>query len=500
MKFSHWGEFLETSLEKKGLVKKLLLKGIFISPEELERIDENKLNIINNKINLGEPIDIKSILSEQNLITENTNQTTNKGKTKILFNYDREPKLRDVTDFINHFNARYKSLKKILEGKLELKNTTSISKVLRRQETEQVSVIGLVYEKSLSQKGNILITLEDPTDSITVVINKNKTELFNEAQDLVYDEVIGVIGQSGNRVIFADKIIHPDVPITNGLKKSPDEAYAVFTSDIHVGTKLFLKDDFEKFIAWLNCEAGTTEQKDIARKVKYLFIAGDLVEGVGVFPGQEKYLEITDISKQYEKLAEYLSRIRKDIDIIIIPGNHDALRLSEPQPPVDSGFAKPLKDIENIIFASNPSLVNIHSSGSFPGFDVLLYHGASFHYYANNVDSIRLAGGIKRADLIMKFLLKRRHLAPSHQSNLYIPDPDKDYLVIEKVPDFFVTGDIHRVTALNYKNITLINSSTWSRESENQVKMGIEPQTSRAIVVNLHTRGIKIMRFSSEQE
>ena len=54
-----------------------------------------------------------------------------------------------------------------------------------------------------------------------------------------------------------------------------------------------------------------------------------------------------------------------------------------------------------------------------------MYHGYSFDYFVAQVDSLRNQGGYDRADLIMKFLLKRRHLAPSHLSTLYIPDAKK---------------------------------------------------------------------------
>ena len=53
-------------------------------------------------------------------------------------------------------------------------------------------------------------------------------------------------------------------------------------------------------------------------------------------------------------------------------------------------------------------------------------------------------GGYHRADLIMKFLLKRRHLAPSFKSTPYHPSHKEDPLLIKKIPDFFVrsTTDI----------------------------------------------------------
>ena len=61
-----------------------------------------------------------------------------------------------------------------------------------------------------------------------------------------------------------------------------------------------------KFIMWLKGEYGTEKQKEVARKVKYLFVVGDVVVGVGIYPGQEGDLEIKDIYQQYEEATKYL--------------------------------------------------------------------------------------------------------------------------------------------------------------------------------------------------
>ena len=161
----------------------------------------------------------------------------------------------------------------------------------------------------------------------------------------------------------------------------------------------------------------------------------------------------------------------------------------------DKVISKGLFEIPNITMVSNPALVNIHSSEHFSGFDVLMYHGASFPYFGDNVPSIRDKGGIFRCDLIMKFLLQRRHLAPSHSSTLYVPDENSDPLVIEKVPDIFVSGHIHQITAANYRNVSMINSSCWVIQSEDQAKRGIVPHPAKIPIVNLKTREVKIMNF-----
>ena len=67
-----------------------------------------------------------------------------------------------------------------------------ISRLLSKKEPERVSVIGLVDEIAETKTGNLIVTLEDPTGKIKLIINKAKKDLFLNAKDLVVDEVIGV--------------------------------------------------------------------------------------------------------------------------------------------------------------------------------------------------------------------------------------------------------------------------------------------------------------------
>jgi len=216
---------------------------------------------------------------------------------------------------------------------------------------------------------------------------------------------------------------------------------------------------------------------------------------VGVYPGQEEDLLIKDIYKQYEGLAFLLSKIRKDIKIILIGGNHDAMRIAEPQPKLNEEIAKPLYMLQNVIISTNPSMVNIASSLDFEGFKVLLYHGGSFPYMAENIESVRINGRLERADLIMKNILQKRHLAPSHEASLYIPDVNEDWLIIDKIPDFFISGHIHKTTVLNYRNVTTVGCGCWTEQSDDQAKRGIMPDPSRVTIVNLQTREVKILNF-----
>jgi len=423
-----------------------------------------------------------------------------KHKVKLSFNYTEKSHKRTVADFVGNFTSRYKEIEKILRMRQELQNLTSISRINSKKEKEAVSLIGAVYDKAISKKGNTILTLEDPTGFIKVVVNKTKEELNDLVQEIQLDEIVGVTG-TFDGIIFANNILIPDVPLTKELKKSPEEGYFVVISDPQIGNKLFLDKEFDKFISWMNEEVGSDIQRDIASKLKYIFIVGDLVEGVGIYPDQEYDLSIIDITDQYKAVADYLKRMPQ-IPIFVCPGNHDVGRISEPQPGFKDEYSKAVWDIPNVIPVSNPSMINIynHPEYNFDGFDVLLYHGYSFFYYFGHIPSVRQKGGPKRADLVMRYLLQRRHLAPSHTSTLYIPDPKKDNLTIDKVPDFFFSGHIHRASVNNYRNITCINASCWVSKSDEQERRGLEPQPARAFIVNMQTREVKVMNFLSKEE
>ena len=64
-------------------------------------------------------------------------------------------------------------------------------------------------------------------------------------------------------------------------------------------------------------EVGSRKMQLLASRVKYLVIAGDLVEGIGVYPGQLDELNIPDIHEQYVESARLLSEIPDYVEILL---------------------------------------------------------------------------------------------------------------------------------------------------------------------------------------
>ncbi len=227
-----------------------------------------------------------------------------------------------------------------------------------------------------------------------MLFNKGRDDSFAEAERILPpDEVLGVKGKlsSDGGLFFAEQLFRPDVPINNAPPfKSDRPGKAILISDVHVGSDTFLDEAWNRFADWL-------QDSDAA----YLLIAGDLVDGIGIYPpGQENELTIKNIYEQYDVFAEMLRDLPSRIRIVAAPGNHDVVRMAEPQPALPPEFTA--KFPSNCTLVENPCLLNLQ------GVRVLMYHGRSID------DMIGLIPGAsyeRPGGEIMDEMLKRRLLA-----------------------------------------------------------------------------------------
>lgn len=412
---------------------------------------------------------------------------------EIMFSYEEFEKKRTYPDFVQFYRNRHKQLSQILKGRYELRDALPARRILAQDGRETIAFIGIVTEKRETKNGNIVISAEDPTGVLTLIAHNSKPEVIEAARDLVPDEVVGFRGMRSGDAVFLDDIIWPDVPVDAPMHYAEEDVGAVFISDVQYGRQ-FLHHEFNEFITWISGES-KDEHAELAKNVRYLFLVGDVVDGIGIFPSQQEELDVKELYAQFDHVAEYLKHIPKHITIFICAGNHDPIRLAEPQPLLPADFAKPLYDLDNVVMVTNPSIIKIGKTRTGAGIEVLLYHGYSFDYYAQNVDSIREAGGYDAPIEIMRYLLKRRHLAPTHASTLFIPDIRKDYHVIERVPDIFATGHLHRMEAGTYRSTTLLQCGGWMGKTPFEEKLGHNPNPGKAFHVNLKTRKVSQIDF-----
>lgn len=476
---------------KKRVVASLMTHGMLVTPAIISTLaDQQTLTKLHALVNDNAPID--AIRQALGLSPASAPEVI------VTRSYDSKGRKGSVDDFVQYFRTRYKAISAMLRERSELSQAIAVSRLKGKQEKERVALIGYVRDKQDTKAGNIMITLEDTTGAVKVVFNKSRQELFDKAKDLVFDEIIGVTGQGADGIVFGNDIIIPDIPVTHELKKSPIPERIAMISDLHIGSKLFLEKEFDRFIRWLRGEEGTPEQRAIASQVRYLFIVGDAVDGVGIYPKQVEELAIPDIYKQYEAFTSYVQRIPSHIRVIIIAGNHDAVRIPEPQPVLPPDFLPVLHTLPNVTLLSNPSWVVVGRTPIFAGFEVLLYHGYSFDDYGDMVESIRKEGKTlsDRVNPTMRFLLQCRHLAPSYATTQFIVDPTHDALVIDRIPDFFFAGHEHKTSHSNYRGVTLISGSCWQAKTAFQEKLGHTPDLCRVPIINLQTRDVTMMDFS----
>ena len=394
-----------------------------------------------------------------------------------------------TSDFTKLFVNRYNSLRKILRNqRRELANVIPIDRI-KKSGVKEIQMVGIVKDVRTTTNGHRLIEIEDETGIFTCIALKNNHETLHLANEVVLDEIIGIRGQlSRNRdLIVIHNIVHPDISIQNSKHKAEVPLYAAFLSDIHVGSKQFMIDEWQSFLRWINGQMGNSRQKDVAGKIKYLIIPGDVVDGIGIYPEQDKELSIVDVYRQYEALAEQLRLIPSHITMIMQPGNHDAVRPAEPQPTFEKEIQSLFSGM-NIKFVGNPCYFSIH------GVEILSYHGQSLLDYATNIQHLKYNEPVE----IMKVMLRKHHLAPTYGGYTPLAPEHFDYMVIDKIPDIFVTGHVHLAQISDYRGVTLINASSWQAQTSYQKMLNFVPDSAKMPIVDLKTGNVTMMDFNKK--
>jgi len=83
---------------------------------------------------------------------------------------------------------------------------------------------------------------------------------------------------------------------------------------------------------------------------------------------------------------------------------------------------------------------------------------------------------------------------------VYIPNAEKDPLVITEVPDVLCTGEVHRLDIENYNGVLIITGSCWQAQTPFEEKVGNIPDPAKVPVLNLKSRELKIFYFGDDEE
>jgi DNA polymerase II small subunit len=383
----------------------------------------------------------------------------------------------EYEQFVRVFRDRYERLSKQLRGRVNHRPAEAIQSMPGGSDVE---MIGLVNDVRSTASGHWLVELEDTTGTFPCLVMKDK-EIAALVDELLLDECIAIRGTLADDagIAFVDDIYFPDVPRTYRPSTADRHVQAALISDVHVGSQEFRADAWSRFADWLH-----TEEAD---SVEYLLIAGDMVEGVGVYPNQDEELDIVDIYDQYRRFSEHLKAVPGDMEIVMIPGNHDAVRLAEPQPAFDDELRN-IMSAHDARFTGNPSTVTIE------GVSVLMYHGVSIDELIAELPEEKAS--YDEPHKAMYQLLKKRHVAPQYGGKMRLAPEEKDYLAIDTVPDVFHTGHVHKLGWGKYHDVLAVNSGCWQAQTDFQKSVNIDPDVAYAPILDLDTLDMTVRKFA----
>jgi DNA polymerase II small subunit len=417
----------------------------------------------------------------------------NKYKEKMDENfkivYDTNDKINSsegVEGYTSLFRSRYEKSLRILSLRQDSKRVKKIEtikqlfnqsninyKSLSKEEANNSVVIaaGLVMEKDI-KNNNYDITIDDQTGLLTATTFDE--DLKKQISMLAVDQMVMIEFEinSKRRKNTIKNLFSLDVPdrIPN---RSKTEVFSILISDLHIGSKFFMEKEFQSFLEWLN--GNDRDSKDIISKIKYICICGDLIDGIGIFPNQDRELLEKDSFSQMDHAINILSKIPKHMKVFLIPGNHDLGRRALPQPAIPKKYAEKIYSLNNITMLGNPCMINME------GIKILMFHGQSLDDVIASIPGLSYS---KPAEA-MKILLKSRHLSPIYGQRTPIAPEKEDMMVIEEVPDILHSGHVHVIDVDSYKGTLLVNSGAWQSQTPFQQTMGITPTPGIAIAINL---------------
>jgi DNA polymerase II small subunit len=441
-----------------------------------------------------------SRLSRSPIIEEQSSSSFEQNSHKIVL--DPTPNINTgegVEGYAALFRSRFEKSYRILALRPESKRITKIASVKHNTNNAKVGksyntegggnisfnknsssiVAGLLMSKR-SKKNGLELVIDDYSGTMSALAVTE--EIKNLAMMLTLDQMVMLEIENNNnnnnnnnnksiQGFTIKNLTSPDIP-DHLPNRSKAEYYAVLISDLHVGSKYFMETEFTRFLSWLS-----SSEDELVRKIRFLCVGGDLIDGIGIFPNQDKELLELNTSKQMAHAIDLLAKIPKHIKVFIIPGNHDPGRRSLPQPSLPRKDADKLYSFENFTMLGNPAFLELN------GVKVLMYHGQSLD------DIIATTPGLsysKPAEA-MKVLLKARHLSPIYGQRTPIAPEKEDMMVIADIPDVFHSGHVHVIDVKNYRGTLIVNSGAWQAQTKFQQTMGIVPTPGFAILINLAT-------------
>lgn len=195
---------------EENIIKRFLNIGLQLDRKTLDYFENNKEDVdifIKRFDELEKKPKTITIGTIQELIRDRPLNVKNKSLIS-------ERKDVSISGLVNSMVDRYNLLKKILEGKKELKNLISINKI--SPNTREFSIICMV--RSLE---NDMIVVEDTTGELTLDCKK--------IDDIILqDDTFGLLCEQKDGKTSVKKIIWPGIPLKREIKRLEKETGCVF--------------------------------------------------------------------------------------------------------------------------------------------------------------------------------------------------------------------------------------------------------------------------------
>jgi len=383
-----------------------------------------------------------------------------------------------LDDIVNLFYDRYQTIADLLRNQAGFKASGTIRQIQKEKKRNRTyNIVGIVLDERRTKSGGKMVTIEDMTSTMDVFVKKDDPA----SATIFKDEVLGITGRFGDdgRMFWVDKVTYPDI-LPNHQNKGGmdfDPVSIAFISDLHMGSKKFLEDEWDNMVKWLNTDDET------AQNIKWLVLSGDVIDGIGIYPGHEENICIANSFDQYEMCARKLDELPDHITPVLLPGNHDAVRPAEPQPMLEANVQQ---KFNSTIHVGNPARITLS------GIDVLSYHGKGIDDIVPRVEDVTY----DKPQEAMKLMLQKRHLAPMWGERNALSPEEEDQMIIRDPPDIFVTGHTHAHAAEWYRGIPLVVSSTFQGETDFMQMMGYKPKMGYLTVYNIQNRQFRIAQFA----
>lgn len=446
-------------INPSDLIKNLLeIEDIFVSKKTIEKILERREPVVKREF---------------------------KYNINILLNVGEEVQQGvGLKEIKSYFTDRYNTLGNEIAKDYRINSVIDISKISFNEGENYI--IGLVYNKSIT-KQSVYLEIEDNTGKRRFYIDRRDEYLNKIVRILPLDVVVGarILCRRDKPPLILEIYLPKVIPPKDRPKK---DIYVILTSDLHIGSNKFQYELFDNFIELLHGNVDNYKLQNIVYNTYYMIVAGDIIEGIGVFPRQEKELIITDPKKQYKEAYKLLSKVPKEIKIIIIPGNHDTTRKALPRPPILKDYAPYFYTDNRFIMLGEPVNISLH------GVKIYSFHGDFINDILSTTPGLTLDNTIDAMDI----MLLSRHIAPTYGLQTKIAPQLKDNLIIPREVNIIHAGHVHKFCSrYRYDNqILLINSGTWQEQTEYQREMGVTPTPGLIPFINLRNLKVNLVDLS----